>query len=97
VRGAAELRVKESDRIETIVTELSKMGATIEALPDGFKVQGPCQLHGAQVESHGDHRIAMGLAVAALAAKGPTRIDGADAVDVSFPGFFPLLAKLVEG
>ncbi|MEO8287409.1 MAG: 3-phosphoshikimate 1-carboxyvinyltransferase [Chloroflexota bacterium] len=87
VRGAAELRVKETDRIATTVTELRRMGAKIEALPDGFIVEGPVRLHGADVSSHGDHRLAMSLAVAALAADGETTVDDTACIDDSFPGF----------
>lgn len=97
VRGAAELRVKETDRIATTVSELEKMGARIEALPDGFRVQGPTQLRGARVNSHGDHRLAMSLAVAALAAGGETLIEDTVCIDDSFPGFEQALAVLESG
>jgi 3-phosphoshikimate 1-carboxyvinyltransferase len=97
IRDAAELRVKESDRIETITTELRKMGAQIEPLPDGLRVQGPTPLHGAEVHSHGDHRIAMTLAIAGLIAhKGETVIHEVACVQTSFPEFESLLATLVE-
>ena len=95
VRGAAELRVKETDRIATTVEELRRMGARIEALPDGFLVEGPTQLHGAQVESHDDHRLAMSLAVAALAASGETTIKDTACLDDSFPGFEQALSVLL--
>ncbi len=91
VRDARELRVKETDRIAAIVTELRKMGATIEENDDGFEVKGPTPLKGAPVNSHGDHRIAMSLAVAALFADGYTLIEDSDCVDISFPQFFSLL------
>lgn len=94
VRGAAELRIKESDRIDAICTGLRLMGADIEALPDGFVVRGPSKLKGAEVDSAGDHRIAMALAVAALGADGPTTISGWDAVGVSYPGFERDLARV---
>lgn len=94
VSGAEELRVKETDRIMTIVTELSKMGAQIEETEDGFVVEGPVKLKGAQVDSHGDHRLAMSLAVAGLVAEGETLIKQADAVNISFPGFFKVLESL---
>jgi 3-phosphoshikimate 1-carboxyvinyltransferase len=87
VRDAAELRVKETDRIATIVAELGKMGAHIEPLPDGFVVTGPTPLRGAAVESHGDHRLAMALFVAGLVAEGDTVIDDIACAADSFPGF----------
>jgi 3-phosphoshikimate 1-carboxyvinyltransferase len=87
VTDAGELRVKETDRIATTVTELRKMGVNIEATPDGFVVEGPTRLMGGTVESHGDHRLAMATAVAALAAHGPTTVFGADVTADSFPGF----------
>jgi 3-phosphoshikimate 1-carboxyvinyltransferase len=95
VRGAAELRVKETDRIGTTVSELQRMGANIEALPDGFRIQGPTPLHGANVSSHGDHRLAMALTVAALVADGETMIEGIECTRDSFPGFEDTLAQLV--
>ncbi len=91
VRGAAELRVKESDRIAGVCGELRKMGARIEELPDGFVVRGPVRLRGAEVDPRGDHRIAMALAVAALVAEGTTTIRGWECTEVSFPGFLQLL------
>lgn len=87
VRDAAELRVKESDRIATAVAELRALGARIEPLPDGFVVEGPTPLHGGVVESHGDHRLAMALAVAGLVAQGEVVIENADCIADSFPGF----------
>jgi 3-phosphoshikimate 1-carboxyvinyltransferase len=89
--GARELRVKESDRIAAIAQGLGRLGARIRELPDGLVVEGGRPLRGAAVRSLGDHRIAMALAVAALAAEGPTGIEGAECVDVSFPEFFGLL------
>lgn len=97
VRGAGELRVKETDRIATTVAELTRMGANIRALPDGFRVEGPTQLCGATVSSHGDHRLAMALAIAALAATGETVIEGSDCTRDSFPGFERMLTKLCTG
>ena len=94
VRDAAELRVKESDRIAALQQELSVMGARIEALPDGLLIEGPTRLRGAHVDAHGDHRMAMALAVAALVAEGETVIHGAETVDKSFPGFFAALRLL---
>ncbi len=94
VRDAGELRVKESDRVATVVEELLRMGATIEGREDGYVVVGPTQLHGAEVDSHGDHRLAMCLGVAALVADGPVTIRGAECAADSFPGFFELLESL---
>jgi len=93
VRDAAELRVKETDRIATIVGELRRLGARIDPLPDGFTVEGPTPLHGEAVNSHGDHRLAMALAVAGLIAEGETTVENATCVADSFPGF----AKLMQG
>jgi len=93
VRGAAELRVKESDRIASMVEGLSAMGARIDELEDGFRVSGGRPLKGAPVRSHGDHRIAMALSVAALAARGDTEVAEAEAVSISLPGFFSELER----
>lgn len=87
VRDANELRVKETDRIAAVVQELRRLGAQIEAREDGFVVEGPTPLHGAPVDSHGDHRLAMALAVAGLVADGETIIQDTDCVEDSFPGF----------
>jgi 3-phosphoshikimate 1-carboxyvinyltransferase len=95
VRGAGELRVKESDRIAAVVENLRRMGAEVEEYDDGFLV-GHARLTGATVDSYGDHRIAMAFAVAGLIAKGETVIEGSEAVDVSFPGFFETLRDLTE-
>ena len=94
IRDAAELRVKETDRIAVAVEELRKLGARIEPTPDGFIVQGPTQLHRAAVSSHGDHRLAMALAVAGLIADGVTEIDDIGCADDSFPGFVGLMQKI---
>ncbi|HYX69416.1 MAG TPA: 3-phosphoshikimate 1-carboxyvinyltransferase, partial [Terriglobales bacterium] len=91
IRDAAELRVKESDRIAAVARNLRAMGAQVEELPDGLRVPGSQTLHGAEVDSAGDHRIAMAFAVAALRASGDTLIRGADAARISFPEFFTLL------
>jgi 3-phosphoshikimate 1-carboxyvinyltransferase len=97
IRDARELRVKESDRISASVTNLRAMGAEVEEFEDGLRVEGPIQLRGARLQSYGDHRIAMAFAVAALAARGETEIEGAEeCVAVSFPEFFPLLESLTE-
>jgi 3-phosphoshikimate 1-carboxyvinyltransferase len=97
IRDARELRIKESDRIAVVAANLRAMGAEVEEFPDGMKVAGRQRLQGAAIESHGDHRIAMSFAVAALAASGETRIDQAECADVSFPGFFDALARLRSG
>ncbi len=97
VEGAEELRVKESDRITTIVDELGKMGIVIVERPDGFTVQGNSQAQGTAVKSYGDHRIAMSLAVAALAASGETLIKGTAPIATSFPAFFDLLDRVCPG
>lgn len=94
VRDAAELRVKESDRIANLVAGLRRFGVRIEERPDGFVVEGGAPLVGAHCDSHGDHRLAMALAVAGLNAEGETVIDGAEAVDVSYPGFWEDLQML---
>jgi 3-phosphoshikimate 1-carboxyvinyltransferase len=96
VRDAAELRVKETDRIATVVSELSKMGAEIEPQADGFRVHGPVPLHGAVVDSHGDHRLGMALVIAALATEGETTLEGIDCIADSFPGFWDVLQGLCE-
>lgn len=94
VRDAAELRVKETDRIAVMASELGKMGADIEARQDGFAVRGPTVLRGAAVESHGDHRIAMALAVAGLVADGETVLHYPACIQDSFPGFVETLQQL---
>jgi 3-phosphoshikimate 1-carboxyvinyltransferase len=94
VRGASELRVKESDRIAALVGVLRRLGARVEELPDGFTVSGPTALTGAVVDSCGDHRIAMAAAVAALIATGETRIEGFGSAAVSWPTFEHALASL---
>jgi 3-phosphoshikimate 1-carboxyvinyltransferase len=98
IRDAAELRVKESDRIAVLVENLRRMGATVEERPDGLKVAGRSagKLHGAEIEPHGDHRIAMAFAVAALGAEGATVIRDADCAAVSYPAFFEDLERLAE-
>jgi 3-phosphoshikimate 1-carboxyvinyltransferase len=95
VRDASELRVKESDRIASIVNNLRQMGAEVEEFEDGFRVMRS-NLKGARIESFGDHRIAMAFAVAALLADGETEIVGAECADVSFPGFFEVLAEVAH-
>ena len=98
IRSAAELRVKESDRIAVLVENLRRMGAKVEELPDGLRVAGwsAGRLHGAEIEPHGDHRMAMAFAIAALGAEGETVIRDAECAAVSYPEFFPTLERLVE-
>ena len=97
VRGASELRVKESDRIEAVVEELRRIGAHIRATRDGFRIRGvPTRLRGGVVDSRGDHRVAMLGAIAGLASREGVELEGADVVDVSFPGFFEVLAQLAR-
>ena len=93
IKDAAELRVKESDRIATIATELRKMGAVIRERPDGLEITGRERLSGATCESHGDHRIAMSLAVAGLSASGQTVVRDAEWIETSFPGFERMLRQ----
>ena len=94
VTGASELRVKESDRISALARGLRLMGAVIDEAPDGFHINGATRLRGGIVDAAGDHRLAMAFAVAALGAAGPTTITGAEAVSVSYPGFFDVLASV---
>jgi len=96
IRDAAELRVKESDRIATVSRELTKMGAKIEELPDGMIIYGGKSLSGAVIESHLDHRLAMSLAIAGLMAEGETVINQAQVVNVSYPSFWSAVADIVK-
>ncbi|HXN53339.1 MAG TPA: 3-phosphoshikimate 1-carboxyvinyltransferase [Candidatus Acidoferrum sp.] len=98
IRDAAELRVKESDRIAALAENLRRMGATVEERPDGLRVEGrnAAKLRGAEIEPHGDHRIAMAFAVAALGASGSTVIRDADCAGVSYPNFFEDLGRVAE-
>ena len=96
VRDASELRVKETDRIATIAENFQRMGLEIELQQDGFEVPGKQRFHAAEVDSFGDHRIAMAFSIAALAADGPCTILGADAASVSFPEFFDTLQRVTE-
>jgi 3-phosphoshikimate 1-carboxyvinyltransferase len=96
IRDAAELRVKESDRIQTTVENLRAMGADVEEFEDGLRVAGPTQLRGALLDPRADHRMAMAFTVAGLVAEGETEIKGADCVAVSTPEFFDLLDQVVE-
>jgi len=96
IRDAAELRVKESDRIATTAANLRAMGAEVEEFDDGLRVVGRTRLRGAKIDPCGDHRIAMAFTVAGLLAEGETEIAGSDCVAVSFPGFFELLDCVAE-
>ena len=96
VRDASELRVKETDRIQTIAENFRSMGLEIEVRPDGFELPGRQRAHAAEVQSFGDHRIAMAFSVAALAADGPCIVEGADAASVSFPEFFDTLRRVTQ-
>jgi 3-phosphoshikimate 1-carboxyvinyltransferase len=97
VTGAAELRVKESDRISALAAGVRALGGQIEEFPDGFHIRGTRPLSGGVADAAHDHRLAMAFAVAGLAAAGPTTIAGAEVVDVSYPGFFETLATLARG
>jgi len=96
VRDAKELRVKESDRIAAVATNLRLMGAQVEEREDGLRIPGGQSLHGAELDSFGDHRIAMAFAVAALRAEGETIIRGAESAAISYPAFFETLEEVVE-
>jgi len=96
IRDAGELRVKESDRIATVASELSRLGAKIEPLPDGMVIYGVRHLSGTEVDSHCDHRLAMSLAVAGLIAKGETTIKHAQAAQVSYPDFWQTLLSVTS-
>lgn len=96
VRDASELRVKETDRIATLERNFRRMGVNIETTPDGFHVPGRQNFHAAELDSAGDHRIAMAFAVAALAADGDCAIDGAESAGVSFPEFFATLRQITQ-
>lgn len=94
IRDAGELRVKETDRITATVSNLRAMGARIEELPDGMVIDGPTPLRGARLDSHGDHRVAMAMAVAASIAGGESRISDSAAVNISYPEFFDELGRV---
>lgn len=94
IRDAAELRVKESDRLHLLAVNLRNMGAAVEETADGLLITGPASLHGADVTTAGDHRLVMAFAVAGLIAQGVTRIHDAESVAVSYPGFFDALRSL---
>ena len=94
IRGAQELRVKESDRIKAMAIELAKLGVEVREYPDGIDIKGNTNLKGGPVESYGDHRIAMSLSIAALIAQGTTVLNNASCADISFPGFYEKLKGL---
>lgn len=94
IRGARELRVKETDRIRSMSSQLKKMGVKIQELEDGMIIEGPAKLKGTSVDSFGDHRTAMSLAVAGLMAEGKTKIKDTACINTSFPGFEKLLEKI---
>lgn len=94
IRDAQELRVKETDRIATVVSELTKFGAKVTPTEDGMIIEGPTKLTGAAINSQGDHRIGMSMAIAGLCAIGETTISNAEAINVSFPGFAELLEQI---
>ncbi|OGW37348.1 MAG: 3-phosphoshikimate 1-carboxyvinyltransferase [Nitrospirae bacterium RBG_13_39_12] len=96
IKGAEELRLKESDRIMSMTTELRKMGAEIIEFDDGLSIKGKTRLKGAFLESYRDHRIAMSLSIAALIADGTTTINGISSAKISFPGFFETLRRLTK-
>ncbi len=96
VEGAGELRIKETDRISAITTELNKMGAEITEKEDGFIVKGPVKLKGATVNSYGDHRMAMALAIAGSVAEGKTVVCNSDCVGISFPGFDKMFKQVIN-
>jgi 3-phosphoshikimate 1-carboxyvinyltransferase len=95
VRGAQELRLKETDRIAAVVEGLSALGATIEATDDGFAVTGSGGLRGGRVSSHGDHRLAMLGAIAGLASREGVEVEGMEAAEVSYPRFMHDVARLM--
>ena len=94
IRDAEELRVKESDRLAVMASQLAKMGAKVTERPDGLEITGGTPLIGAELDSYTDHRIAMSFAIAALMAQGPTQIDRAEAASISYPNFFTTLQSL---
>lgn len=97
IRDAAELRVKESDRLAVVARHLAAMGADVTEHPDGLEIRGGRPLHGARLDSHGDHRIAMAFAIAGLFAEGETVIGNAGCVETSYPGFAGQLERMVHG
>lgn len=96
IKDAQELKVKETNRIDATATELTKMGASIETTDDGLIIHGPTPLHGAKVDSHGDHRIGMMLQIAALLTEEPVEMSNPEAVNISYPAFFKDLEQLIK-
>ncbi len=96
ITGAKELRVKESDRISSMANELRKMGVEVEELPDGITIKGRERLKAATVQSYGDHRVAMSMAIAGLVADGETIVKNTECINTSFPGFMEMLEKLQQ-
>ncbi len=96
IRGAEELRVKESDRIKSMSTELRKMGVEIEEYPDGLSIKGGTPLKGTVIESYNDHRIAMAMSIAGLIADGITTVNGVASVKISFPDYFDIIRRLTH-
>ena len=96
IRGAEELRVKESDRIESIIFNLRNMGAIVEEFNDGFSIEGPTKLNGTEIRTFGDHRIAMAFTIAGLVADGETKLDNYKCIDISFPEFFATLKDIIK-
>ena len=96
IRGAEELRVKESDRIESILFNLRNMGAIVEEFNDGFSIEGPSKLNGTTIRTFGDHRIAMAFTIAGLVANGETTLDNYECIDISFPEFFNTLRNIIK-
>lgn len=96
IRGASELRVKETDRIKALSINLTKLGAKVEEVPDGLIIQGGSPLRGNEVDSFGDHRLAMAMVMAGLSAQGETTVQDANCINTSFPGFMDTLKKVMS-
>ena len=96
IRGVEELRVKESDRIESIIFNLRNMGAIVEEFNDGFSIEGPSKLNGTTIRTFGDHRIAMAFTIAGLVANGETKLDNYGCINISFPEFFTTLEDIIK-
>ncbi len=96
IRGASELRVKETDRIKALSINLTKLGAKVEEVPDGLIIQGGSPLRGNEVDSFGDHRLAMAMVMAGLSAQGETTVQDANCINTSFPGFMDTLEKVMS-
>ena len=96
IRDAKELRVKESDRIQSITENLLAMGADITATEDGMIIRGGKPLHGASIQTHWDHRIAMAFTIAGLACDGAVSLDHPDCVDISYPNFYEQVQSLMQ-